>query len=159
MVHLVHTAPGTLDLDELLEGSKRAGISHILDTRVDWSDEELAADPAPGIVYGWFGADDAGLPQPDEWLDSGIEFALEAPQAPDSMLLIHCHLGISRGPSMTYRVLLEYGWDPIDALDAIRESRPIADIGYARDALDHFDRKHNATDKTQVHDRSRVESW
>ena len=60
---------------------------------------------------------------------------------------------------MAYRVLLEHGWDPIDALDAIRESRPIADIGYARDALDHFHRKHETTDETRTRDRERVELW
>ncbi|MDK1011408.1 MAG: dual specificity protein phosphatase [Actinomycetota bacterium] len=142
-----------------LEGWRQAGISHILDTRVEWSDKELVAEHAPNIVYGWFGADDAGLRQPDAWFDNGVEFAMDAMQEPGSVLLVHCHMGINRAPSMAYRILLECGWDPIEALDAIRESRPIADIGYARDALDHFHRTHGIVQQTRTEDRDRLEAW
>ena len=142
-----------------LEGWRQAGISHILDTRVEWKDKDLVAEHAPDIVYGWFGADDAGLRQPDTWFDDGVEFAMDAMQEPGSVLLVHCHMGINRGPSMAYRILLECGWDPIEALNAIRESRPIADIGYAGDALDHFHRIHDISDVIQTYDRGRFEAW
>ena len=142
-----------------LEGWRQAGISHILDTRVEWKDKDLVAEHAPDIVYGWFGADDAGLRQPDTWFDDGVEFAMDAMQEPGSVLLVHCHMGINRGPSMAYRILLECGWDPIEAHNAIRESRPIADIGYAGDALDHFHRIHDISDVIQTYDRGRFEAW
>ncbi len=142
-----------------LEGWRRAGISHVLDTRFEWNDRELVAQHAPDIVYGWIGADDAGLPQPDDWFDAGIEFAMEALRDPESVLLVHCHMGINRGPSMAYRILLELGWDPIDGLDAIRAARPIADIGYAGDALDHFHRDHDISEDSRIHDRDRFEAW
>lgn len=142
-----------------IDGWQRAGVSHVLDTRIEWSDQELVAQHAPEIVYGWIGADDAGLPQADEWFDAGLTFAIDALLDPDSVLLVHCHMGINRGPSMAYRILLEYGWDPIDAIDAIRESRPIADIGYARDALDHFHRTHGIVQQTRTEDLDRLEAW
>ena len=68
-------------------------------------------------------------------------------------------MGINRGPTMAYRILLEYGADPIEALDIIREARPIADIGYAADALDHYHRSHEIPQDTQIHDRDRLEAW
>jgi dual specificity phosphatase 3 len=142
-----------------IDGWKRANISHVLDTRIEWSDEDLVAQHAPGIVYGWIGADDAGLPQADEWFDAGLEFAVEALSDSEAILLVHCHMGINRGPTMAYRILLEHGHDPIEALEVIRTSRPIADIGYAADALDHYHRNHDVPQKTRNDDRDRLEAW
>jgi dual specificity phosphatase 3 len=142
-----------------IDGWKRVGISHVLDTRIEWSDEDLVAQHAPDIVYGWIGAEDAGLPQDDEWFDAGLEFATEALQDSEAVLLVHCHMGINRGPTMAYRILLEYGADPIEALDIIREARPIADIGYAADALDHYPRNHDVPQDTRIDDRDRLEAW
>jgi dual specificity phosphatase 3 len=117
------------------------------------------AQHAPVIVYGWVGADDAGRPQADEWFDAGLEFATEALRGSEAVLLVHCHMGINRGPTMAYRILLERGVDPIEALDVIRSARPIADIGYAADALDHYHRNHEIPQDTRVHDRDRLEAW
>ena len=142
-----------------IDGWRRASITHVLDTRIEWSDQELVAQQAPAIVYGWIGADDAGLPQADEWFDTGLEFAREALQDPEPILLVHCHMGINRGPTMAYRILLEQGADPIDALETIRSARPIADIAYAADALDHFHRNHDVSEATRVQDRDRLEAW
>jgi len=155
---------GDLDEDEdravaQLRTWTDAGITHILDTRSEWSDADLVADNAPDVVYGWIGADDAGLPQSDEWFDAGVAFAKEALDDPEAVLLIHCHMGINRGPSMAYRVLLERFWDAIDALDAIRDARPIADIAYASDALDHYHRTHDIPAEMRTEDRNRFEAW
>jgi len=55
-------------------------------------------------------------------------------------------------------VLLRRGWDPVDALDAIRDVRDIAVIAYAEDALEwHFDRigataTERRTTSDQVHE-------
>lgn len=57
-------------------------------------------------------------------------------------------MGINRGASARYPVLLALGWDPVDALAAIRAARPIANVWYAEDALAwHFDR--NSVDPTE----------
>ena len=138
---------------------ERVGITHVLDTRSEWSDKELLTEVSPGIVYGWIGTDDTGRAQPDEWFDAGVTFAMEALTEPDTVILIHCHMGINRGPSMAFRALLELGWDPIDALDAIRNARPIADIGYAGDALDHFHRRGNVPAASRIEDLDRFEAW
>ncbi|MEJ7774997.1 MAG: hypothetical protein WKF72_09340 [Nocardioidaceae bacterium] len=57
-------------------------------------------------------------------------------QDPGTKVLLHCHMGINRGPSAGVAVLLATGWDPVDAFDAVRRARPIAHVAYAADALD-----------------------
>ena len=77
---------------------------------------------------------------PAAWFDRITRWATEAIAA-GGVVLTHCHMGINRGPSAGYAVLLALGWDPVDALAAIRAARPIANIWYAEDALAwHLDR-------------------
>lgn len=150
------------DPDQAVQQLKRwqkAGITHVLDTRLEWSDKQLVAEHAPDIVYGRIGTDDDGVAKPDEWFDAGLVFSAEALGDPDAVLLVHCHMGINRGPSMAYRILLESGWEPIEALDAIKEARPIADIGYAGDALNHYHRNHNIPAHRRTHDWDRLVAW
>ena len=142
-----------------LDRWEQAGITHVLDTRLEWSDEELVAEHASDIVYGWIGTDDDGVAKPDEWFDAGLAFSADALSSPDAVLLVHCHMGINRGPSMAYRILLESGWEPIEALDAIRDARPIADIGCAGDALNHYHRSHAIPAKCRTHDWDRLVAW
>jgi hypothetical protein len=138
---------------------QEAGITHVLDTRSEWTDRELVAEHAPAFIYGWFGTDDDGSPQPDWWFDGGLAFAADALREPDAVLLVHCHMGINRGPSMAFRILLEFGWEPIEALEAIRNARPIADIGYAADALNHYHRGHAVAAAQRALDRVRLIAW
>jgi protein-tyrosine phosphatase len=77
---------------------------------------------------------------PDEWFDAGVAFALDALKDPDAQVLAHCHMGINRGPSMAYAILLATGMEPVAALTAIRQARPIAAIAYDGDALDWWHR-------------------
>ena len=142
-----------------LHGWQQAGITHVLDTRVEWSDEEFVAEHAPDIVYRQIGTDDDGNTQPDEWFEAGLAFSTDALSDPDAVLLVHCHMGINRGPSMAYRILLESGWEPIEALDAIRDARPIADIGYAGDALNHYHRSRAAPATRRTRDWDRLVLW
>ncbi len=142
-----------------LERWGQAGITHVLDTRLEWSDAEFVAEHAPDIVYGWIGSDDDGVAKPDEWFDAGLAFSSEALSDPEAILLVHCHMGINRGPSMAYRILLESGSEPIEALDAIRDARPIADIGYAGDALNHYHRSHGIPASQRTSDWDRLVVW
>ena len=57
------------------------------------------------------------------------------------------------------RVATRTGWEPIEALDAIRDARPIADIGYAGDALNHYHRSHAIPAKRRTHDWDRLVAW
>ncbi len=77
----------------------------------------------------------------------------------DAVLLVHCHMGINRAPSMAYRILLDLGWAPIEALEAIRKGRPMAEIGYADDALDHHHRRYNVPAEQRTLDNDRLEAW
>lgn len=123
-------------LGELLD----AGVTHIVDVRVEADDSSFVAALAPRVGYLHHGVDDAGQRIPAAWFDRGVEFAVAAIQA-GGCVLTHCHMGINRGPSLGFAVLLHQGWDPIEAISAIREARPIAYVDYAGDALRwHHDR-------------------
>lgn len=136
-----------------------AGVTHIVDARMEWSDEDLVAEVAPHIRYLHNGADDAGQRMPDDWFDRAVDFALAALDSPEAKVLVHCHMGINRGPSLAYAVLLALGVDPVEALDAIRSTRPIAAVGYAEDALRWHHRRTGAGAAVRALDRSRVSAW
>ena len=114
------------DLTEI----QNAGITDILDNRIEWSDEEFVRAHAPHLGFLWNGADDAGQVMADDWFDAGVAFALNALADPDAQVLAHCHMGINRGPSMAFAILLATGMEPVEALDAIHSARPIAAISY-----------------------------
>ena len=75
---------------------------------------------------------------------------------PDAVVLTHCHMGINRGPSLGFAVLLHQGWDPVDAIAAIRAARPIANVWYTRDALAWHHTRHG-TDPYD--DLVRLQAW
>jgi dual specificity phosphatase 3 len=138
-------------LDEL----KNAGISHVIDVRVEWSDEEWVREQQADVEYLHLGIDDAGQRVPDAWFDEGAGFAHEAVES-GGVVLAHCHMGINRGPSMGFAILLSWGWDAREALDALHVARPIAFVAYADDAL----RWHHGRDSTALaHDLQRLREW
>ncbi len=138
---------------------QRAGVTHILDNRIECSDEAFVEAHAPGLTYWWNGQDDAGQAMPDEWFDDGVDFALEALAEPEAQVLAHCHMGINRGPSMAFAILLATGMEPVAALTAIRSARPIAGISYADDALDWFHRLTQTPAPVVKRQRAEVASW
>jgi hypothetical protein len=142
-----------------LNGWQRLGITHVVDNRLEWSDADLVAEWAPEINYLHNGVDDAGQRMPDEWFDTGTAFIRGALRSPTAKVLIHCHMGINRGPSLAYAALLALGWDPIDAMDAVRSARPIAGLGYAEDALDWHHHRQEAPLVQRRSDRRRLEVW
>jgi hypothetical protein len=135
--------PSDLGEEAMLAGLAEfqdAGITDILDNRIEWSDEQFIRTHAPNLGFLWNGADDVGQLMPDDWFDAGVGFALKALEDPGAQVLAHCHMGINRGPSMAFAILLGTGMDPVAALAAIREARPIAAIAYDGDALDWWHR-------------------
>ena len=122
-----------------------AGITHVIDNRIEWDDRELFESHAAGVVYLHNGADDVGQRQPDWWFDAGVDFALDALASSNAKVLAHCHMGINRGPSMAFAILLALGHKPVEAFDMVREARPIAHMAYALDALDWWLRRHGAS--------------
>ena len=68
-------------------------------------------------------------------------------------------MGVNRGPSMGFRLLLDQGMNPISALEAIRSARPIAAVLYAEDALrHHLGRIGTETTEGQTH-LTAVQDW
>jgi protein-tyrosine phosphatase len=130
------------------------GVTHIIDVRVEWSDQDWVAELLPGLEYFHHGIDDAGQEVPAEWFQSGVDYAVKALES-GGMVLAHCHMGINRGPSLGFAVLLALGWDAIEALDAIRRVRPIAFVAYAEDAL----RWHHRDPGDLERDLERLARW
>ena len=147
------------DLVPALQTWQDRGITHVIDNREEWSDEDVVARLAPDVRYFYNGVDDAGYGQPDRWFDDGVAWAREALADPDAKVLIHCHMGINRGPSLAYAVLLDHGYDAVEAIDAIRTARPIAGVLYAEDALDWFHRRNDIDPARRADDRRRLAEW
>ena len=134
------------------------GITDIVDCRLEWSDEDWVNAAHPRIGYHWLGVDDAGQRMPDAWFDTGTTLIREALDT-GGTVLAHCHMGINRGPSMGYAAMLTLGWDPINALDAIRRARPIAYVAYAEDALDWWLQGSGADRRTRNAAHDRLGEW
>ena len=136
------------------------GITHVVDTRFEWSDEQAVAEHASHVQYLHHGMDDAGQRVPHEWFEeavSWIEAAYE--QDPDAVVLTHCHMGINRGPSLGFAVLLAQGWDPVEAIAAIRAARPQANVWYAADALDWHQARTGVDPETAEQQRRALQEW
>ena len=142
-----------------LDEWQRSGITHVMDTRGEWNDEDFVARVAPEIGYSWLGTHDNGGEQGDEWFDAGVTAARYVEMTPGSRLLVHCHMGVNRGPSMGLRILLDRGWDITEAIDHIRSARPIEAVAYAEDALDHHHRRSDKPDHKRRDDRRRLAEW
>lgn len=133
-----HCGPEAVAAD--LAEIRFAGITHILDNRLEWSDEHVVAELAPDLAYIWNGQDDRGQRMPDTWFDVGVGTALAVLARPGTAVLAHCHMGVNRGPSMAFAILLGLGSEPVEALEAIRAARPVAAIAYSLDAVDWWGR-------------------
>jgi predicted protein tyrosine phosphatase len=111
-----------------------AGITDVIDVREE-RDDTVFIHANSDIQSHWFGVDDMGGVRDDAWFDDLVDTATEVLAAPDRRVLVHCHMGVNRGPSAAYSILLEQGWDDLDGLRAIRTARPVAAIIYAPDAV------------------------
>jgi protein-tyrosine phosphatase len=134
------------------------GVTHLVDVRIEWDDLDYVAQRAPDVAYKHHGMDDAGQQVPLEWFDEGVAWALEAIEG-GGTVLAHCHMGINRGPSLGYAVLLAQGWDPVEALDAIRRVRPQAFVAYAEQALRWHHVRAGSTDEELDRQLDRVRAW
>jgi protein-tyrosine phosphatase len=133
---------GDLHDDELIAVEQireweELGIQHVVDCREEHSDLELVQREVPWVRYTHVGVDDHGGQQRDEWFEEGVAAAL-ATLVEGGHVYVHCHMGINRGPSMAFAVLLSLGWDITEALDAIIAARPIVGVIYAADAVRWF---------------------
>jgi hypothetical protein len=68
-------------------------------------------------------------------------------------------MGINRGPSMGFAIMLTLGWQPLAALDRIRQARPIAHVGYAEDALDWWMRRRGRSELDRRSAQAELRRW
>ncbi len=123
------------DAQQHIKDWVQSGVTHVIDMRMEHSDEDLVELYAPQIKYLHNQSDDAyGYRMPQDVLDAGVQFARQA-EREGGKVLAHCHMGINRGPSMAFAILLDRGWDPVAAFDRIKRRRPQSYIAYALDAL------------------------
>jgi dual specificity phosphatase 3 len=135
-------------------------VSHIVDCRMETDDEDFVAEVDPDMVYLHLGVDDDGGTMPLDWYEAGTGWILEALETdPAAVVFVHCHMGINRGPSLTFASMLAMGYHPVEAIDQIRTARPIAAVGYAEDALDWFHISRDVAAKDRRADRDALGEW
>ncbi len=132
-----------------------AGVTHVFDARLEWRDTDTWGR-VPQVDYRWDGIDDVGQEVPDAWFEEIAGWALAALEHPGAVVLTHCHLGVNRGPSAGYAILLAQGVDPVEALEAIRRVRPQAWVAYAEDALRWHHTRAGVDERTREGDRLRL---
>ena len=111
---------------ENLEDVCRAGITHIINTRIEFDDRSLTHGDHPRILN--LGTDDDFLPKPPGLFQLAVDFALDALAQPQNKVLVHCASGIHRGPMVALGILRVLGFSRDDALRLILTRRPEADF-------------------------------
>jgi len=109
-----------------MEDLVQAGVSHVLNMQIEFDDRPLA-EPH-GVRVLWNPTNDDFLPKPPELLRRGVDFALEALEAPETKLYVHCAAGVHRAPMMTLAVLCAMEWEIEAAMVLIETRRPVVDF-------------------------------
>lgn len=131
---------GSIYTRENFEGVIRAGITHIINTQMEFDDHTLrlpaqagrSADHNPGSSEPqsgepdilWLPTDDDLLPKPAELFFTGVRYALDALARPGTKVLIHCASGIHRAPMLALALLRVLGYNRHDALALLQARRP-----------------------------------
>ena len=118
-----------------LQGWVEAGITDIMDMRCERSDESFVHAHAPHIKYHWLGVDDDGGTRDASWFEAIAATSAEILKDPSRKIMVHCHMGVNRGPSAAFTTLITQGHDPVEALHLIRNARPVASMMYSFDAI------------------------
>ena len=138
-----------------------AGITDVFDMRGEADDTQFIHDNS-SITSHWFGVDDNGGKRDDAWFESVRDMAYEVLNdfSRDRKILVHCHMGVNRGPSALFAIMLATGWESLEALRAIRDVRPIAGIIYAPDAISWWARVGLQHDEDDVAEKvQEVRAW
>ena len=141
-----------------LSAWEESGITDVFDMRGEADDSEFIHSNST-ITSHWFGVDDNGGTRSDAWFDALTAQALVVLTDPTRRALVHCHMGVNRGPSALYAILLHLGWNHVDALRHIRDARPIAGIIYAADAASWKARRDGLDSETVQSRVDDVQSW
>lgn len=109
-----------------MEELAKAGVTHVLNMQIEFDDRPLAE--LHGIRVLWNPTDDDFLPKPAELLKRGVDFALEALDAPEARLYVHCAAGVHRAAMMTLAILCAMEWEMEAAMVQIETRRPVVDF-------------------------------
>ena len=82
----------------------------------------------------WAPTADDGTTKDGSWFAPAVDLALKALEDPTAKILVHCWLGVRRGPSMVYAILRARGHSPEEAAAMVLAVRPSAELRYAADA-------------------------
>lgn len=135
------------------------GVTHVVDVRIEADDQAWVERLTDRVTYLWHGMDDAGQRVPPRWFETAVAWVEAALEDPDAIVLTHCHMGINRGPSLGYAVLLSQGVDVVEAIETIRAARPFAAVAYAEDALRWWHKRSGTPGPTRRADRARLRAW
>jgi protein-tyrosine phosphatase len=115
---------GSIHNRENFEALMRHGITHIINTQIEFDDRTLqrGGDTEPAVF--WLPVDDDLLPKPTEFFDQGVRYALDVLDGPESKLLIHCASGIHRAPMLALAILRVLGYDRHAAVRLLVARRP-----------------------------------
>ena len=102
----------------------QAGITHVINMQIEFDNRRLGG--ATGIRVLWNGCEDDSLPKPPELFWSGVRFAMDALERPETKILFHCAAGIHRSPLMLLAVLRVLGHEEEEAIGMIVQARPEA---------------------------------
>lgn len=111
------------------------GVTHIIDCREEWNDKQIVDEHGHGIEYIWLGTHDRGGSQHGSWYEAGWKhYQRIMEDNPQAKVMVHCHMGVNRAPSMVFYLMIREGYEPTEALSLIRTNRPIAACYYAQSA-------------------------
>ncbi|MGH9788936.1 MAG: dual specificity protein phosphatase family protein [Candidatus Acidiferrales bacterium] len=124
---------------EGFEEVMRAGITHIINTQLEFDDNSLRVegDPSsrgaglrasrePEIL--WLAMDDDFFPKSTELFRTGARFALKALEQRGTKVFVHCASGVHRAPMVALAILRVLGYGRRDAVELLRARRPVADF-------------------------------
>jgi len=118
------------DVEKLIN----AGVTHIIDCRIEFDDNDLLVQNSRIMHYLWNPVSDNGLPKPPSWFKGSLDFAMPALKDHTCKVYAHCSAGVNRGPSTAYFLLRALGNSPAHAEQMIREARPQVGLRYKADA-------------------------
>lgn len=135
-------------------------VTHMVDCRLEANDEEFVTSHDREMKYLHLGVDDDGGQMPHSWYEEGTNWIIKALRADSyNHVVVHCHMGINRGPSLAFAAMLAMGHDPVKAIDKIRTARPIAGVSYAEDALNWFHVSRDIAADQRAADKAALRAW
>ncbi len=145
---------------EQLRMWEAAGVTDVFDMREERDDSDFIHENSR-IKCHWFGVDDNDGVRDDQWFKAIRDRAHELfiCSTTPRRILVHCHMGVNRGPSALFAIMLTTGWDALEALRRIRDVRPIAGIIYAPDAIRWWARELQYDDEAVEEKVNEVHAW